>query len=155
MGIKLSGIKLSEAILRQCPQLKNSYAIKVGVADGSTYPNGQSVAQVAEWNEYGNSRIPARPFMAPTLFKHAEHWPAQFAWILKQSNFKVDEAVEALANMIVGQVKMEINEVWEPPLAASTLAARVRKSPSGEATDKPLIDTGLMFNSITYQVEKK
>lgn len=153
MGANFKGIKISEAILQQCPELKDGFVVTVGVASGSKYPDGQSVADVAYWNENGTSTIPSRPFMEITAFKNADQWGSQLNYILKQSGYKVMPSLEAFGNMVVGQVKQEINDLWEPSLAASTILNRKRRH--ADATNKPLIDTGLLLNSFVYQIEKK
>lgn len=153
MTVLSKGLKISQVIANKYPELKGSYTIEIGVAEGAKYPNGQSVADVAYWNEYGTTKIPARPFITPTFLKYSAEWGNQFEWILEQSGFKLQASLEAFANMIVGQVKNEINNVWEPPLALSTL--KFRELLFANTTGKPLIVTGMLFNSITYQIEKK
>lgn len=152
MGANFKGIKLSEAILQQCPELKDGFVVTVGVASGSKYPDGQSVADVAYWNENGvvingKEHTPARPAVQLAEFKNSDKWPFQLDYILKQSGYKVMPTLEAFGNMVVGQVKTEINELMEPPNAPSTIKKK--------GTDKPLIDSGLLLNSFVYQIEKK
>lgn len=141
------GPSLSEAIFLQVPELKNGFTIKIGVASGSTYPDGQSVADVAYWDEYGTENIPARPTISLVPFKYGDEWRGQLESILKSSGWKVEQSLEAFANMIVGQVKMEINNLVDPPLSPYTIKKK--------GSDKPLIDTGLLLNSYAYQIEKK
>lgn len=147
MTVLSKGLKISQIIANQYPELKEGYTIEIGIADGAKYPNGQSVADVAYCNEYGTTKIPARPFISATYLKCSSEWGSQFEWILEQSGFKLQASLEAFANMVVGQVKNEINNIWEPALSPFTVARK--------GTDKPLIDTGLLMNSIDYQIEKK
>lgn len=149
----VKGPSLSEAIFLQIPELKDGFKIKVGIASGSKYPDGQSVAEVAYWNEVGTAHIPARPTFSIVPFKYGDDWSKQLEAILKRSGWKVEQSLESFGNMVAGQVKMEINNLWEPSLALSTIKIRERKY--NNFTNKPLIVTGMLFNSVISQVEKK
>lgn len=147
MTVLSKGLKISQVIANQYPELKEGYTIEIGVADGAKYPNGQSVADVAYWNEYGTTTITAHSFITATYLEHSDGWPHLLEQIFVQSGYKLDVTLEAFSNIVVGQVKNKINNIWEPPLSPYTIKRK--------GTDKPLIDTGLLMNSIAYQIEKK
>ncbi|WYK44555.1 hypothetical protein WKR00_15190 [Morganella morganii] len=50
---------------------------------------------------------------------------------------------------------MVIKSVTTPPLKDTTVAARARRHSKGKATSKPLVDSGLMLQSVTFAVEDK
>ncbi|CAI3933441.1 phage virion morphogenesis protein [Commensalibacter communis] len=144
---KIKGRRISEAVLLQIPELKDGFTIKVGIASGATYPDGQSVADVAYWNEVGTPNIPARPTFSVVPFKYGDNWGQQLEAILKSSGWKIEQSLEAFGNIVAGQVKLEINNLLDPPLSPYTIKKK--------GSSKPLIDTGLLINSVVYQVEKK
>ncbi|RIQ10307.1 hypothetical protein D0837_17670, partial [Bordetella avium] len=62
------------------------------------------------------------------------------------------EQVGALA---AGDIARAISKVVSPPLEKSTLQARQSRKKTPGVSKKPLVDTGLMIQSVTYQVEEK
>jgi len=123
--------------------------VRVGWFEGMRYEDGVPVAQVARWNEYGAGRVPARPFMRPVLH-------GQKQTILENLKFQYQKAIRnnqntvKVLNLIGEDVKYRIQ--WQimatttPPNAPSTIRAK--------GFNKPLYDTGFMFNSVAYQVEE-
>ena len=51
--------------------------VRVGIIEQANYDgsDGESVAQVALWNEYGTARTPARPFFRNTIAERKTDWP--------------------------------------------------------------------------------
>lgn len=160
--------------------LQNKVA-KVGWVEKKFYPYKASsmpiqpttVAEVAYLNEKG---MYARPFMRPTITKQETNWrkicfnKSKQVINGKATAFDVMEAVGSKAS---GDISKTIKQIWSPPLKPSTIQARInrysndsdlklstrkrRKAqlkkfvPSG--LYKPLIDTSLMFSTLTYAVE--
>ena len=50
--------------------------VRVGIIEQANYEgsDGESVAQVAFWNEYGTATIPPRPFFRNTIAQHKDEW---------------------------------------------------------------------------------
>ena len=137
--------------------LKTDKVLKVGWTKKNRYheeQGGQYVAEVAAQNEYGVPylRIPARPFMGPAVIKNSFKWMA----IVKTGAKDVIEG-----NKHIETVLDAITAVTSPPLAPSTIQARFDRLTSKSAKrrgitktlEKPLIDTGLMFASVTHVIE--
>jgi hypothetical protein len=135
--------------------------VQVGVqADAEPYPEGESVADVAYYNEFGTDTIPSRPFMRQTFdTKSAElskRIQAQMGMILdgKQS---VYHALAILGEWYQLQIQKEIVDGNWTPNAPSTLKIKEAKSNSdNKETDgevHPLIDTGRLRQSIRYVVK--
>ena len=143
--------------------LDKKHVGKAGWFEGMKYVDGQSVALVAQQNEFGNpaKNIPPRPFMRPTLTeKEALLRKIADSEIRKMAKGKStwDESVFIISAKFVGEVKKKITEIMSPPLKASTIAARLRKRKDKVTVgklDKPLVDTGIMLNSMTNKVENE
>ena len=97
------------------------------------------MASLAAVLEFGNARIPSRPFLRDTLEKYREKYTALFAEQLKQGK-SPEQAMSLIAVIAQGDVQDNIvNGNWVPN-AKSTI--RRKKS------SKPLIDTGKLRQSI-------
>lgn len=135
--------------------------VKVGFFENATYPDGTSVATVAATQEFGSpaQNIPARPFMRPAFDENHEQWGKAIRGVLKTSNGNVDGALERGGAAAAEDIKKSIQAVHEPMLAVSTIKARLRDWEETGAFEKdkdlqkPLIRTGHMLNSVSYQVE--
>ena len=136
---------------------------KVGWFAKSKYDDAEStpVAYVAAQNEYGNpnKNIPARPFMRPTIAQQQEAWRKLAENGAKQvlkGNYTASDVMQLLGLKAAGDVKETISKLLEPPLSPVTiqrrLARRSNKSTLGLLT-KPLVDTGIMLNTLTNTVE--
>jgi hypothetical protein len=136
---------------------------KVGWFENSRYPEppNVSVAYVATIQEYGSpsNNIPPRPFVRPTMIDKRTEWlqiAASGAKAILNGNKTVDNVLEALGLKAAGDIRKTISLVLSPPLKPATIAARLRKRANKKVTGKltkPLIDTGLMFATLTNTVE--
>ncbi len=145
-------------------KMKGSF-VKVGVlSDAGTYEDGgkANLADVATWNEFGTSTIPARPFMAQTYDKNFES-VKKFIQTQKDNIYAGKVDVEGALNLMgvfyVAKVKETFTSGDFVENAPSTKADKLKKSMrsgSGlEGTGRPLIDTGQLRASIDYEVEVK
>lgn len=135
-GLKklIAGIDLSKGVK----------GYKVGWPASATYPDGQEVAAVALWNEFGvpENNLPERPF-----FRQAnKKFSGQAAKLIRKfaENGKITKrGNEKLAQRHVSMVKMQIRDLKEPPNTPETIAAK--------GSSNPLIDTGLMRRTVDYE----
>ena len=138
--------------------------MRVGILNGATYPNGQSVAAVAAKNEYGWGRNPRRPFMHRTLKNNQRKWVKGIAYNIKSSRFTqggVRRAYELAGSVAVEDMVQTIKD-WSPndprPNSPKTIA---RKRARGKSSKKlkalnphiVLIDTGTMIQSISSEAK--
>lgn len=136
---------------------------KVGWLDGRTYEDGgPSVAAVAATQEYGfpPGNIPPRPFFGPTIAQHRDEWMSFAERGVRQvlkGKLDMSQLLDLLGQTAAGQVRETIASIWSPPLAPMTKAHRRAKYAKGgkESANlyKPLIDTGIMYQSLTSSVE--
>lgn len=135
--------------------------VDVGFFANATYIDGTKVAEVAAKNEFGGLQpspsgegmvtVPARPFMRTTVAEKSGGWGKLAATMLKQANGDEREALQAVGDVIAGQIRNKIETITEPPLAAYTLEQRRKK---GYTSDKPLEMTHTMLGAVKAQVSE-
>ena len=78
--------------------------VRVGIIEQANYDglDGESVAQVAFWNEYGTARTPARPFFRNTIAEHKDEWPKQAAALMEANGGDVRQALELMGEGVKG-----------------------------------------------------
>lgn len=137
----MSTIQQLNKKLKELSQLK----IEVGVFEGAKYPDGKSVAKVAKDNEFGTSKIPARPAFRNAIFKNRGKWNKILIEQLK-SDKDADKSLQTVGVFMVGDIQQEITNTTTPPNAPMT----IKKKKSSH----PLIDTGFLRASVASRVVK-
>lgn len=147
-------LKRAEMQLKAMREMKTK-SVEVGVlaneATGRIYDNGLNVLQVAAIHEYGLGNSPQRSFLKmPQELKEKEI----SAFIRKQLNKVLDGEKSVSKGLgLIGVYNVNIISdafatggfgKW-PPLETETISAKGRS--------KPLIDTGTLKNSISYEVK--
>lgn len=127
-----------------------SKRVFVGFQAGKvTDDRGVDMAQIAMFNELGTSDIPARPFLRKTM-EDSEDDIRAFCEERVQEIAEGGTAEDALKQLgVYGKslVQAKIKDGTWKPNAPST----VKKKKS----DKPLIDTGKMRQSVNYVIKNK
>lgn len=94
--------------------------------------------------------IPERSFLRSTVDEKSNDYAALLAKLVGQvvdGKITPTQALDRLGLTVERDVKRKIVEIKEPPNAASTI--RMKKS------SNPLIDTGQLRQSITYEIRKE
>lgn len=133
---------------------------RVGWFESSKYESGVPVALVAVVQENGSATkgIPPRPFMRPTAIEQAGPWreaSKAMSQAVIHGQMKPEGVLEGLAQKAEGDIRRTISKVLSPPLKPATIAARARRHSKGKASSKPLVDSGILLNTLTSQVSKK
>lgn len=134
-----------------------SKKLEVGFFEHSRYKDGTPVAGVASVQEFGSvaNRIPPRPFFNPAIEgnekKYTKLMAKNFERVI-EGNLTTEQALGQLGEFAKGDIQQSIRAVDSPPLSERTLAARARKNSKGKASTKPLVDTGLMIQSVDHEV---
>jgi hypothetical protein len=136
------GDKLAEKLAEISAKLNGS--VDIGFFEGETYPSGESVPEVAFYNEFGTSKIPARPFFRTAIEDNAEKWGLVIAKNLEDS-FDSDKALKAVGQIAAEDITSSINRWTSPPNAEST--KRIKDF------NKPLIRTEQMLNAPSFKVK--
>jgi hypothetical protein len=134
---------------------------KVGWFEKSKYEDGTPVAYVATIQEYGYpaGNIPPRPFMRTTIAEKQQEWKKiaeSGSKAILNGKATVGTVMEAIGLKAAGDIRKKISLITAPPLSPRTIEARrsrrADKKTIGLLT-KPLIDTGIMFGTLTNTVE--
>lgn len=150
-NVTVTGGDKYKAVLEKIARLK--LAAQAGIPAGATTTDGKSIPMYAAYNEFGTSRIPARPFMRTTASEHQNEWCETLAGALKGEILK-DNAKKAMG-LVGEQMKAHIQQTIQKgsfaPNSPKTVANKRRKGKV--EPDHPLIDTGQMIASIISEVK--
>lgn len=107
------------------------------------------VAQIAAINEFGTETIPARPFMHNAVQKGQDKVAQMMASEMQQimQGKSVDQALLTVGALMKALIQEEITFGDFAPNAPSTIKAK--------GSSHPLIDTGLMRQSVHEVVKEK
>lgn len=130
---------------------------QVGWFDTAKYQDGTPVALVAQTQEYGSParRIPPRPFVRTTIEDKSEEWSDVMGLGLKavlQGERSPLQVFTAVGDQAVGDIRMTIGMINDPPLEPVTVENRKKK---GLEPYKPLQATGKMYSTCSYIVVRK
>lgn len=105
--------------------------------------------------------IPPRPFMRPTIEREKTKWfknLADGASLVLKGKANASQILKTVANEAALAVAQTISQIKAPALASGTIAAR-RNSKSNKkkvgSLDKPLVDSGIMIDTIEGRVENE
>jgi len=113
--------------------------------------NGQTVAEIGFWNEFGTPNakypIPARPWLRTTIANNIE----KYTYVLKKSLLdyligkqkSVSKVFSTVGLIAASDVKKAIVDLKYPENAPSTIAQK--------GSSNPLIDTGQLRQSVTWE----
>ena len=130
--------------------------VKAGILNNATTTDGKSIPEYAVYNEFGTSRIPARPFMRTVAKEKPKQWIGEM--VLHVRGRATEPAIWKQALGVAGEsMKSDIkdsiqNGNWTPN-APATVRAKARKGKV--EPDHPLIDTGQMLAAVSYEVVEK
>ena len=150
-NVTVTGGDKYKAVLEKIARLK--LTAQAGIPAGATTTDGKSIPMYAAYNEFGTSRIPARPFMRTTANEHQNEWCETLAGALKGEILK-DNAKGAMG-LVGEQMKAHIQQTIQKgsfaPNSPKTVANKRRKGKV--EPDHPLIDTGQMLASVISEVK--
>ena len=155
--VKRTGGKKLQRLLREAGKGGVS-GVKVGFFSTAKYQDGTPVAAVAAWNEFGTKTIPERPFFRNALAEMEDGIANVIKAGIDPKKMVVDEQLaDRVGLYAAAQVQESITALRDPPNAPETIA-RKRKKLHGKkgvgGGENPLIDTGFMHDSVTWQVER-
>lgn len=137
------------ALKRNADQLsKKTLAVGVLPSAGKDKDTGADLVDIATWNEYGTSRIPERPFMRIAESKNSESWlklAEGVAEKIVEGKFSEEQGMELIGNRMVGDIQKVIGD-------KSQLAPNAPSTIKRKKSDAPLIDTGNLRQSISFEV---
>lgn len=147
-------LKKTTAYLNNLEKAKR-FKVKVGLPSekigGKVYGDGTSILQVGIWHEYGTKHIPMRSFIrAPFVTKREE----MNAYVAIQFNNVFENGTDAeIALSRVGVKGMNICKGAFRERGFGEWKALKPATTKGKGSDAPLVDTGVLRNSITWSLE--
>lgn len=127
--------------------------VRVGFQRGLqiSQADGTDMCDIAAWNELGTNPegrkgIPSRPFMRDSVDKHADEVNRMLEEqaVLLTRGVSAKQILQNLGEFQKGMIQQEILDGEFEPNRRSTIEKK--------KSDKPLIDTGHMLQSVNYQI---
>lgn len=136
--------------LRELAELE----VRIGYQRGNGAVSGNDgrradLVDIALWNELGTVNIPSRPFMRDSVDKHRtgiEH-------VMMEQEKALQEG--AAAKEILETVGLFMKDLIQTEIEQGNFAANAPATIRRKGSDKPLIDTGTLKNSVNYWITKK
>lgn len=112
------------------------------------------VEEYAVFNEYGTSRMPARPFFRLSIKtskaqKEIKEYMKKQVEMIIAGDITGQQAYENLGTFVVQKIKKTIMNGNFAALDSKTIKIRQKQ---GNNSTKPLIDTHTLYNSINYEI---
>lgn len=127
-----------------------SLEVRIGFQHGiAQEENGADICDIAAWNELGTEHAPSRPFMRNSVDKHL---PAINHMMMSQKDALLSGAT---AKYILNTVGLFQKDLMQTEIEQGDFVANAPETIRRKGSDKPLIDTGQMKNSVNYQIVKK
>ena len=148
MKSSFSGGKILAGKLREIAErLERADQVAVGFMENAKYPDGTPVAYVAAIQNYGapSVNIPPRPFFSDMVKDKSPNWPSQLGAVLKHNDFDAEKSLKLMGEGIGSDLQDSIEDTNDPELKQATIDRK--------GFPKPLIDTGHMINSVSYEVD--
>ena len=140
---------------RLIKSLKEPHSVDIGVFKDAKTPDGQSVAEYGAYNEFGSVSVPNRPPKRSFIRMPLETKQGD---IVKYAESHAREHIEAgdikaiFEDIgIAGQAK--IQEAFDTG-GFGTWAPDADSTVARKGSDAPLIDSGLLRKSVTYEVDR-
>lgn len=134
---------------------------------------GQTVSEVARWNEEGTKtkkgtvHIPARPFLKTTALRNKDRIKKMIADAFKPKNLEDEKYFDKIGMEMVNMVRQTIRIGPWAPNARTTkfqkLTHKEKKSFHGLnirtqelilSKTRPLIDRGIMIKNVNYEIRR-
>lgn len=139
------GIKFQK-MLKELAEME----VRVGFQHGeATEADGTDICDIAAWNELGTENIPSRPFLRMSVDENVD----------KINNFLQSQKNALLSGKDAEQVLKEIGlfqkDLIQEKITEGTFVPNADMTVEKKGSDKPLIDTGRMRQSVNYVIKKK
>lgn len=138
--------KRLEKMLKDLDKLEVRIGYQAGKKAGK---NGVDLANIAAFNELGTIHIPSRPFLRDSVDSNEGQINA-FLQAMGKALVRGGSAEEVLKKIGVFQKGLVQEEIEKGSFAPNAPVTVKRKG-----SDKPLIDTGLMRQSVDYVIKEK
>lgn len=124
--------------------------IKVGVIGNATHGDGLTVVDVATFHEFGTETIPQRSFIRATVDEGLKSIQDEQDKIIDRVLFQganFDKEAGKLGLAVQSKIQQKILSRIPPALKPATIRAK--------GSDVPLVDTGQLVRSVSFEVGKE
>lgn len=150
-----------KALAKRVQQFRGD-VVAVGVLEGEAERADEDELTnvlLAGVHEFGreDGSIPARSWNRAWVDENralVQQWTRRLARQVIQGKITEQQALGQLGSLIEAGMKGRIQKHIDPPLEESTKKARARRFKHGKSGDVPLMDLGLMANSIVHEVRR-
>lgn len=134
-----------QEISRELKKLRGDKFVTVGIHQdaGNVEDGSMSQAQNGALQNYGNDKIPARPWLIPGV-ESAQSDVLDVIADALESGLNPDQTLDQIGAIAAGATQQYITDLRTPPNAAYTIEKK--------GSNNPLIDTGSMRASVTWKV---
>lgn len=132
-------------IIRQALKLDGK-GVKVGIRRGKGSHDGTDMLDIAVYNHFGTSTIPARPFISDCVEKNAgqiQEAQKRLVYRVYQGGLSADGALAQLGAWYVNVQKGHILHGGWTPNAPATVKRK--------GSNRPLVDTGQLVNTVDWE----
>lgn len=131
-------------------RVKTPGTVDVGIIDAGKHPSGNfTIAEIGFTHEFGTEKIPERSFIRSTIKAKKNVIVTLQKKLLKQimnGSMKVEKALGLVGEVFADEIRKKIVSISSPANAPATIRAK--------GSSNPLVDTGQLKNSITYEVNR-
>lgn len=123
--------------------------VRVGFQQGEASQDGVDMCDIAAWNELGTEHSPSRPFLRKSVDENVDKING-FLQSKKSDLVRGKSAEQVLKEIGIFQKDLIQEKITEGSFTPNAPATIKKKG-----SDKPLIDTGRMRQSVNYVIKKK
>lgn len=124
--------------------------VRIGFQAGEAEHEGVDLCDIAMFNELGTIHIPSRPFMRDTVDNHQDEI---LDYIVKWSKKCLEGSMETHEMMM--NIGMLVKGLMQKEIVRGDFVPNAETTIKRKGSDKPLIDSGLMRESVSYHITTK
>ena len=153
--VQFKGGKKLEKLLREAGK-RGVKQVEVGFFESAKYEDGTPVAAVAAIHEFGAKNIRERPFFRQAVTQMQDGVATIVRSGIDAEKMIVDDQLaHQVGTYAAAAVQESITALSHPGLAESTKRSRVARHGKKRGSNaNPLVDTGFMRASVTYEVAR-
>ena len=137
-----------ERLKRELEEL-SKLEVRVGFQQGeATTDDGIDMCDIAMWNEMGTLRSPSRPFMRDAVDNHE-------AEINNFCKSQQNNIINSTAEQVLKLTGIFLKDLIQNEIVDGNFAPNAPYTIAKKGSDKPLIDTGRMRQSVNYVIKPK
>ncbi len=155
MAVEDRWTKEGEQFMRQLRELAElevriGYQSDQGSSGGADDDKPRAdLVDIAMWNELGTVNIPSRPFMRDSVDKHRT--AIEHALMAQEGALRKG----ATARKVLETIGIFMKDLMQTEIEQGDFVANNPETIKRKGSDKPLIDTGTLKNSVNFWITKK